>query len=86
MALQKSFKREIYLDWTDYNTLEIRLRGDGRSYMLNISCSGYFDVMWHDVFAYPLYTRGGPHWQLTRVRMCWGECAGGGGVVFFRKE
>lgn len=53
----------------DFNMLEIRLRGDGRSYLLNITCSGYYDLMWNDVYTYPLYTRGGPHWQLTRVRV-----------------
>ncbi|XP_050729350.1 complex I intermediate-associated protein 30, mitochondrial-like isoform X1 [Eriocheir sinensis] len=64
---RKSFKREVYHNWIDFNMLEIRLRGDGRSYLLNITCSGYYDLMWNDIYTYPLYTRGGPHWQLTRI-------------------
>ncbi|XP_068209831.1 complex I intermediate-associated protein 30, mitochondrial isoform X2 [Palaemon carinicauda] len=64
---RKSFKRETYLDWSEYNTLELRLRGDGRSYLLNISTAGYFDITWNDMYSYALYTRGGPHWQLTRI-------------------
>lgn len=69
--LQKSFKRETYLDWTSYNTLVLKVRGDGRSYILNIASKGYFDVMWHDVYNYVLFTRGGPYWQLTKV--CYGQ-------------
>ncbi|XP_042869406.1 complex I intermediate-associated protein 30, mitochondrial-like isoform X2 [Penaeus japonicus] len=62
-----SFKREVYLDWSLYNHLELRVRGDGRTYLLNISTAGYFDLHWHDMYSYPLYTRGGPHWQITRI-------------------
>lgn len=65
--LQKSFKRETYLDWSQYNTLVIRLRGDGRSYLLNLASEGYFDIWWFDVYHYVLYTRGGPHWQTAKV-------------------
>ena len=47
--------------------LEMRVRGDGRSYLVNISTAGFFDITWYDVYSYVLYTRGGPHWQVTRV-------------------
>lgn len=23
--------------------------------------------MWHDIYHYVLYTRGGPHWQITKI-------------------
>lgn len=64
---RKSFKRDSYLDWSNYNMLVFKVRGDGRSYMLNLATSGYFDVTWNDTFNYILFTRGGPYWQLTRI-------------------
>ncbi|XP_059475334.1 complex I intermediate-associated protein 30, mitochondrial [Neocloeon triangulifer] len=64
---RKSFKRDSYLNWSMYNTLVIRVRGDGRSYQLNIGNAGYYDLMWNDVFTFVLYTRGGPYWQLTKI-------------------
>ncbi len=27
-----------------------------------------FDVGWHDVWVFPLFTRGGPYWQYVKVR------------------
>lgn len=68
LILQKSFKREAYLDWTMYNKLVIRLRGDGRPYLLNITTEGYYDIWWHDIYHYILFTRGGPYWQTAKVR------------------
>ena len=65
--LQKSFKRDSFLDWSQYTHVVLRVRGDGRSYMLNLASMGYFDIMWNDIYSYPLYTRGGPYWQVTRV-------------------
>lgn len=47
--------------------LVLKVRGDGRSYLLNISTRGYFDVMWNDMYHYVLFTRGGPYWQYTKV-------------------
>lgn len=64
---RKSFKRETYLDWSVYNTLVLRIRGDGRPYLINISCEGYFDISWNDIYHYVVHTRGGPHWQTTRI-------------------
>jgi len=62
-----SFKRDTYLDWQMYTHLNFRVRGDGRSYLININTSGYFDITWNDMYSYVLYTRGGPHWQDTRI-------------------
>uniref|UniRef100_A0A336N067 CSON010484 protein n=1 Tax=Culicoides sonorensis TaxID=179676 RepID=A0A336N067_CULSO len=67
MRSRKSFKREVALNWTPYNTLVLKVRGDGRNYLINIHTEGYFDVLWHDIYHYVLYTRGGPHWQTTRI-------------------
>lgn len=64
---QKSFQRKAYYDWTSYNTMVVRVRGDGRPYMINLTCDGFFDINWMDMYSYILYTRGGPHWQTTRV-------------------
>ncbi|CAH0552003.1 unnamed protein product [Brassicogethes aeneus] len=64
---RKSFKRESHFNWTSYNMLVMRVRGDGRSYLLNINTRGYFDITWNDMYHYVLFTRGGPYWQYTRI-------------------
>lgn len=65
--IRKSFKREAFYDWEQYNTLVMRVRGDGRSYLINLACEGSFDILWNDIYHYVLYTRGGPHWQYVRI-------------------
>lgn len=50
-----------------YNTLVLRVRGDGRSYAVILRTDRLHDMTWHDAYYYVLYTRGGPHWQLTKV-------------------
>lgn len=67
VIFQKSFKRPTTFDWHLYNTLVLKIRGDGRSYLLNISCEGYYDITWNDIYHYVLYTRGGPYWQIAKV-------------------
>lgn len=64
---RKSFKREVYYDWTPYTHIVLRVRGDGRCYVLNIATRGIFDLTWNDVYHYVLYTRGGPYWQYVRI-------------------
>ncbi|XP_049877481.1 complex I intermediate-associated protein 30, mitochondrial [Pectinophora gossypiella] len=65
--IRKAFKRESTYNWHLYNTLVLKVRGDGRSYLLNISCEGYYDITWNDIYHYVLYTRGGPYWQIAKI-------------------
>ncbi|XP_004921859.1 complex I intermediate-associated protein 30, mitochondrial [Bombyx mori] len=64
---RKSFKRASTFDWHLYNTLVLKVRGDGRAYLLNISTEGYYDITWNDIYHYILYTRGGPYWQVAKI-------------------
>ncbi|XP_043255662.1 complex I intermediate-associated protein 30, mitochondrial isoform X2 [Colletes gigas] len=63
----KSFKRKIKLDWAKYNSLVLKVRGDGRCYMLNILQKGPIDLFWYKAHHYVLYTRGGPYWQYVKI-------------------
>lgn len=62
-----SFQREAYYEWLPYTHFAVRCRGDGRSYTINLTVFGSFDVQQHMLYQYPLYTRGGPYWQLTLI-------------------
>lgn len=63
----KSFNRPKLFDWSSYNFIVLRVRGDGRCYMVNIACKGTYDITWNDMYHYPMYTRGGPHWQVVKI-------------------
>ncbi|XP_022097358.1 complex I intermediate-associated protein 30, mitochondrial-like isoform X2 [Acanthaster planci] len=58
-----SFNRKKHMDLTPFNSLNLRLRGDGRAYMVNIMTEGYFTDYHDDIWNYFLFTRGGPYWQ-----------------------
>ncbi|XP_067099057.1 complex I intermediate-associated protein 30, mitochondrial [Osmerus mordax] len=62
-----SFDRIKHLDWTNFNTLHLRIRGDGRPWMINITTEMYFSHMKNDIYSYFLYTRGGPYWQDVKI-------------------
>lgn len=60
--------KDTYYDWTKWNGLEIRFRGDGRKYNLTVNVASYAsDLEAYDLMFYPIYTRGGPYWQTLRI-------------------
>lgn len=67
LFLQASFDRKKNFDWSSFNTLHLRIRGDGRPWMVNISAETYFSHQRDDMYSYFLYTRGGPYWQDVKV-------------------
>ncbi|XP_054651546.1 complex I intermediate-associated protein 30, mitochondrial [Dunckerocampus dactyliophorus] len=62
-----SFDRKKHYDWSSFNTLHLRVRGDGRPWMINIAAETYFSHQKDDIYNYFLYTRGGPYWQDVKV-------------------
>ena len=48
-----------------FNCYEIRLRGDGRKYWFETTCE-YLPTE-RLVYRYPIYTRGGPLWEVIYV-------------------
>ncbi|XP_028293652.1 complex I intermediate-associated protein 30, mitochondrial [Gouania willdenowi] len=64
---QALFDRKKHHDWTTFNTLYLRVRGDGRPWMINIAAETYFSHQKDDIYNYFLYTRGGPYWQDVKI-------------------
>ncbi|XP_076841826.1 complex I intermediate-associated protein 30, mitochondrial [Brachyhypopomus gauderio] len=62
-----SFDRKKHFDLTNFNTLHLRIRGDGRPWMVNISAETYFSHQRDDMYSFFLYTRGGPYWQDVKI-------------------
>ncbi|XP_056326250.1 complex I intermediate-associated protein 30, mitochondrial [Danio aesculapii] len=62
-----SFDRKKHYDWSSFNTLHLRIRGDGRPWMINVSAETYFSHQRDDIYSYFLYTRGGPYWQDVKI-------------------
>ncbi|XP_037603298.1 complex I intermediate-associated protein 30, mitochondrial [Sebastes umbrosus] len=65
--LLASFDRKKHYDWSSFNTLHLRVRGDGRPWMINIATETYFSHQKDDIYNYFLYTRGGPYWQEVKI-------------------
>lgn len=55
---------ETFHNLDGFSGLELEIRGDGRTYMLNIQTDG---MQHEDLFQAGIFTRGGPHWQKVRV-------------------
>ncbi|XP_013880465.1 complex I intermediate-associated protein 30, mitochondrial [Austrofundulus limnaeus] len=63
----KSFDRKKHHDWTSFNTLHLRIRGDGRPWMVSIATETFYSHQADDQYNYFLYTRGGPYWQDVKI-------------------
>ena len=58
----------------DYDGIVVRLRGDGRTYTLNVQTKSIRDDDIHQSF---FHTRGGPYWEIVRVRKTMYICCKG---------
>ncbi|XP_051878545.1 complex I intermediate-associated protein 30, mitochondrial [Pristis pectinata] len=65
--LKGAFDMKKYYDLSNFNTLHLRVRGDGRPWMVNISTSMYFTHHKDDLYNYFMFTRGGPYWQDVKI-------------------
>lgn len=65
---QKSFMRmDSFKYWERFTHLELRVRGDGRNYVIGLGLNAYIDIHWMDLYTYALHTRGGPYWQTVKI-------------------
>ncbi|NXE47004.1 CIA30 protein, partial [Casuarius casuarius] len=62
-----SFAKKKYYDWSNFNSLYLRVRGDGRPWMVNISTDPYFSHHKDDLYNYFMFTRGGPYWEEIKI-------------------
>lgn len=53
-------------DITDYDGIVMRVRGDGRTYALNVQTKSVRDDDIHQSF---FHTRGGPLWDIVKVKI-----------------
>lgn len=54
-------------DWSQFNTLYLRVRGDGRPWMVNIREDTDIIQKKDQMYSYFMFTRGGPYWQEVKV-------------------
>ncbi|KAL0603068.1 Complex I intermediate-associated protein 30, mitochondrial [Plecturocebus cupreus] len=62
-----AFERKMPYDWTQFNTLYLRVRGDGRPWMVNIKQDTDFVQRKNQLYSYFMFTRGGPYWQEVKI-------------------
>ncbi|KAL1787036.1 complex I intermediate-associated protein 30, mitochondrial [Sigmodon hispidus] len=62
-----SFERKLSHDWSRFNTLYLRVRGDGRPWMVNIKQDTEFVQRKNHMYSYFMFTRGGPYWQEIKI-------------------
>ncbi|NWI18004.1 CIA30 protein, partial [Crypturellus soui] len=62
-----SFAKKKYFDWSNFNCLYLRVRGDGRPWMINLYTDPYFSHNKDDLYNYFMFTRGGPYWEDIKI-------------------
>lgn len=62
-----AFERKLSYDWSQFNTLYLRVRGDGRPWMVNIKQDTEFIQKKNQMYSYFMFTRGGPYWQEVKI-------------------
>lgn len=65
--LKGAFDTKKYYDWSNFNSLYLRVRGDGRPWMINIYTDPYYSHQKDDLYTYFMFTRGGPYWQEIKI-------------------
>ena len=65
--LQEDWYDKGKIDVSEYDAFELRVRGDGRRFIANITAPtlGRKDDVWQCF----IYTRGGPEWENIRVSL-----------------
>ncbi|CAH6788046.1 complex I intermediate-associated protein 30, mitochondrial [Phodopus roborovskii] len=62
-----AFERKRSYDWSLFNTLYLRIRGDGRPWMVNIRQDTDLLQRKNQIYSYFMFTRGGPYWQEVKI-------------------
>ncbi|XP_012504635.1 PREDICTED: complex I intermediate-associated protein 30, mitochondrial isoform X2 [Propithecus coquereli] len=62
-----AFERKMSYDWSHFNTLYLRVRGDGRPWMVNIREDTDIIQRKNQMYSYFMFTRGGPYWQEIKI-------------------
>ncbi|XP_077178962.1 complex I intermediate-associated protein 30, mitochondrial [Paroedura picta] len=62
-----AFDRKQPYDWSSFNSLHLRVRGDGRPWMVNIYTNPYYSHNEDDLYNYFMFTRGGPYWEEIKI-------------------
>nr|XP_004660957.2 complex I intermediate-associated protein 30, mitochondrial [Jaculus jaculus]XP_045013762.1 complex I intermediate-associated protein 30, mitochondrial [Jaculus jaculus]XP_045013763.1 complex I intermediate-associated protein 30, mitochondrial [Jaculus jaculus] len=62
-----AFERKRPYDWSLFNTLYLRVRGDGRAWMVTIRQDTDFVQKKNQMYSYFMFTRGGPYWQEVKI-------------------
>ncbi|XP_043775118.1 complex I intermediate-associated protein 30, mitochondrial [Cervus elaphus] len=65
--LRGPFEMKRSYDWSHFNTLYLRVRGDGRPWMVNIREDTDIIQRKDQMYSYFMFTRGGPYWQEVKI-------------------
>lgn len=61
------FNKVETVDMSYYDCIEIKYRGDGRPYFINIQTESMMLLNQYDLFQSFLFTKGGPYWEVERL-------------------